>query len=151
MSIRVVSASSHILSYTHTHIHTYTHTLTTHALIPLSHTHVSVFTLINTLTCVCDSYTDVSMWYVCMWQLHWRVYVIRVYVTATLTCLCDKYTYVCMWQTRLRVYGIDTLTCVRAEGVSMSSTGTGWHRVIGCHIFIGRFPQKSPIISGSFA
>jgi len=32
-----------------------------------------------------------------------------------------------------------------------SNDGTGWRRPIGCHIILGHCPQKSPVISGSFA
>jgi len=50
----------------------------------------------------------------------------------------DLYT---LTKTRQHIY-VKRLIC--------SYTPTGWRRLIGSLIFIGHFPQKSPIFSGSF-
>jgi len=44
---------------------------------------------------------------------------------------------------------ICVLNFVRSHTL-IGSEATEWRRVIGCRIFIVHFPQKSPIISGSF-
>jgi len=59
-----------------------------------------------------------------------------------------------VWQALL-IYWCDTIhysfVCSVWGNSMIDMIHTGWWRSIGCLIFMGPFPQKSPIISGSFA
>ena len=66
------------------------------------------------------------------------------------TKIYEAFTQVCIQQ-RMRTAYMYMLTHMCVYRCKYTQSYTGWQRLIGCLVFIGHFPQKSPIISGSFA
>jgi len=54
------------------------------------------------------------------------------------------------WHRILRIF-VNPVQCTLILPIGFTISSTGWRRPIGCLIFRSQCPQKSPIISGSFA
>jgi len=79
----------------------------------------------------------------------YHVYIYTIWLTIWYRYICTLYSiYINIMKTNLHIiysYSIHKRT------VHYTCSRTGWQRPIGCLIIIGHLPQKSPIISVSFA
>ena len=105
-----------------------------HNTVPRRLQEVQGFVCVHVCACICMCACVCVCGYVCA-----RARACICVCVCVCVCAC-----MCVWVTsqNLEILSPNTATTAR---------GTGWRRHIGCLILISHFPQKSHIISGSFA
>ena len=138
--------STHVRTHTHTYTYTHTHTRANkHTRYTNTHTHTHThrahplqFLAINRFLQESPHlYTNVYMYIHEYTHIFIRMLILNLYI----------YIYIYM----ISIY-INRRCRSEQESYFLCgvATNTGWRRLIGSLIFIGHFPQKSPIFSGSF-